>query len=189
VFKFYNPITVQTRLAFINDTMSHQTDVIIVLGAAVWAGGVPSPALRRRVLHAVDLLRHQRSNVLIVSGGLGKYPPSEAQIMKRLAIEQGISESKIVMEESARSTLDSAVACARILRKNQWSRALLVTGQYHIIRSFLLFRLLGVAVVCSTPKLGGFGPRQLKWWAWHFREFMALLWSLLRYCARKAFRL
>ncbi len=31
-------------------------DVIVVLGAAVWPGGQPSPALQRRILHAVDLL-------------------------------------------------------------------------------------------------------------------------------------
>jgi len=164
------------------------TDVIIVLGAAVWAGGVPSPALRRRVMHAVELFHQGLSDVLIVSGGIGKNPPSEARIMRRLAQEHGISEDKIVMEESAQSTLDSAVACSQILQKNRWSRAVLVTDRYHITRAAILFRLFGINVTCSTPEFMGFGPQRWKWWAWHFREFMALLWNLLRYYARRGFK-
>ena len=165
-----------------------KADVIIVLGAAVWAGGVPSPALRRRVLHAVELFQRGLSDALIVSGGIGKNPPSEARIMRRLAQKHGISEDKIVMEESARSTLDSAVVCSQILRKNRWSRALLVTDCYHITRAAILFRLCGIDVALSTPEFMGFGPQRWKWWAWHFREFMALLWNLLRFFIRRGFK-
>jgi len=165
-----------------------KADVIIVLGAAVWAGGVPSPALRRRALHAVELFQQGLSDVLIVSGGIGKNPPSEARIMRRLAVQQGISEEKIVMEESARSTLDSAVACSQILQKNRWYRALLVTDCYHITRAAILFRLCGINVTCSTPEFMNFGPQRWKWWAWHFREFMALLWNLLRFFIRRGFK-
>ena len=164
------------------------TDVIIVLGAAVWAGGVPSPALRRRVMHAVGLFHQGLSDVLIVSGGVGKNPPSEARIMRRLALEQGVSEDKIVMEESAQSTLDSAMACSRILQKNGWSRAVLVTDRYHITRAAILFRLFGINVTCSTPDFVRCGPQRWKWWAWHFREFIALLWNLFRYYTGRGFK-
>lgn len=165
-----------------------KADVIIVLGAAVWAGGVPSPALRRRVMHAIELFQQGLSDVLIVSGGIGQNPPSEARIMRRLARDHGISEDNIVMEESALSTLDSAAACSQILQKNRWSRALLVTDGYHITRAAILFRLFGINVTCSTPKFMGFGPQRWKWWAWHFREFMALLWNLMRLFARRGFK-
>lgn len=165
-----------------------KADVIIVLGAAVWAGGVPSPALRRRVMHAIELFQQGLSDVLILSGGIGKNPPSEARIMRRLARDHGISEDKIVMEESARTTLDSAAACSQILRKNKWFRVLLVTDVYHITRAAILFRLFGVNVTCSTPEFVGFGPQRWKWWAWHFRELMALLWNLLRFFVRRGFQ-
>jgi vancomycin permeability regulator SanA len=165
-----------------------KADVIIVLGAAVWAGGVPSPALRRRIMHAVELFHRGLSDVMIVSGGVGRNPPSEARIMRRLALEHGVSDDKIVMEESAQSTLDSALACSQIFQKNRWSRVLLVTDCYHITRAAILFRLFGINVTCSPPEFVGFGPHRWKWWAWHFREFMALFWSLVRYYARRGFQ-
>jgi vancomycin permeability regulator SanA len=45
-------------------------DVIVVLGAAVWPGGQPSPTLQRRTLHAVDLLQRGYATYLLVTGGL-----------------------------------------------------------------------------------------------------------------------
>ena len=59
--------------------------VIVVLGAAVWEGGQPSPALKRRLLHGVKLWKEGNAKYIIVSGGIGKHPPSEAAVMKKLA--------------------------------------------------------------------------------------------------------
>lgn len=163
----------------------NKADVIIVLGAAVWAGGIPSPALLRRVLHALDLFKRGLSDILLVSGGIGKNPPSEAEIMRRIAIEHGVAADQIIMEDTAKTTFDSAVACSRIIYSHGWSKALLVTDRYHMTRSAVLFRLCGVNVHCSPAEHRGFGPRRWKWWYWHLREFMALPWSILRFYAHK----
>jgi uncharacterized SAM-binding protein YcdF (DUF218 family) len=162
-----------------------KADVIIVLGAKVWAGGNPSPAMLRRTLHAVDLYQRGLADVLIVSGGRMEHPPSEAEVMQRIAVEQGISKDNIVMENTARTTLDSAVACSRILRRNGWSTAWLVTDRYHMIRSSILFRVCGVKASGSPPQYREFGPRLWKWWYWHLREFLALQWSLVRVYIQK----
>jgi hypothetical protein len=66
-------------------------DVIVVLGAAVWKDGQPSPADGRRVLHAVDLLRKGRADFLLATGVLGKYPSSEARVMWDIALNEGVS--------------------------------------------------------------------------------------------------
>lgn len=165
-----------------------KSDVIIVLGAKVRTGGLPSPALRRRILHAVDLFQRGFSDVLIVSGGIGKHPPSEAEMMKRIAVEHGVPQEKIVMEDTAKTTLDSAVACARMIRRNGWSTALLVTDRFHMLRSAILFRLCGAKVNCSPAEYHGIGPSTWKWWYWYVREFLALQRSIFRFYARKARR-
>jgi len=94
-----------------------KADVIIVLGAAVWAGGVPSPALRRRALHAVELFQQGLSDVLIVSGGIGKNPPSEARIMRRLAVQQGISEKKLLWKNPPDQRLTVPLPVPKFFKK------------------------------------------------------------------------
>ena len=82
-------------------------DVIVVLGAAVWPGGQPSPALQRRILHAVDLWQRGYAAYLLVTGGVGKYPPAEAAVMQRLAVTRHSSPA-ILCEDQATSTFESA---------------------------------------------------------------------------------
>ena len=90
------------------ENQTKQADAIVVLGAAVWKRGEPSPALRRRVLHAVDLMREGRSHAMLVTGGLGKYPPTEAEVMKEIAVVGGgIPPESIIMENKATSTFQS----------------------------------------------------------------------------------
>ena len=164
---------------------SKKTDVIVVLGAAVWAGGRPSPTLRRRILHAIELLKKGHSDVLILTGGIGKNPPSEAKVMKRIAIEKGVSENQIIVEESAKSTIDSAYACSKIIRMNGWSSALIVTDRYHVLRSVFLFRQFGIRVFFSTPEDVGFTVKSWKFWYRYSRELLAFPWNIFRVCIRK----
>ena len=109
-------------------------DVIIAMGAAVWPGGRPSPALRRRTLHAVQALHAGRGARLVVTGGLGKHPPAEAQVMRQLAHDAGVPPACILVEDRATSTLQSAIYCTRLLRQHGWSSALIVTDRYHLPR-------------------------------------------------------
>ena len=62
-------------------------DVAVVLGAGVWEGGVPSPVLRRRVSHGIELVKSGCAGWLILTGGVGRHPPSEAQVMQEFTDE------------------------------------------------------------------------------------------------------
>jgi uncharacterized SAM-binding protein YcdF (DUF218 family) len=154
-------------------------DVIVVLGAAVWPGGRPSPMLRRRVLHAVDLLQRGYAPHLLVTGGVGKYSPAEAEVMQRLAVAHGIPHSSIVLEDQATSTFESAWRCRDVLWQHGWSRVLIVTDRYHLTRALLAFRSVGVRAVGSA--VPGKPARRL-WQRWHYclRERLALAWYLGR---------
>lgn len=162
-----------------------KTDVIVVLGAAVWPGGKPSQAMRRRVRHAVELFRMGRADALIVTGGVGRHPPSEAEVMSGLAQAQGVPEERIIREDTAASTLQSAAVCAGILREKGWTTALIVSDPYHILRSVFLFRRFGVRAVGSATRVGPAELGRSKFAFWHVREFLALLWSAVRVYAWK----
>lgn len=159
---------------------SDTKDVIVVLGAAVWEGGIPSPSLRRRILYAIELIHRQKAGVLILSGGIGKYPPSEAQVMQQISLQQGINENQIILDEQAKSTLESAIICTQILQENQWDNVLIVSDHYHLLRAVVLFRLLGILAEGSSPDKKGIGTSRWQWWYLHLREIIALPWNILK---------
>jgi vancomycin permeability regulator SanA len=151
-------------------------DVIIVLGAAVWPNGQPSPALRHRMAHAIEMLHVSTGQKLLVTGGMGKHPPAEAQVMRQLALEAGVPATHIVMEEHAVSTLQSARRCASLLHQHGWSNALLVTDRYHLSRALLIFRALGIQAWGSAPQGGPYSRKRWKRWYYFGRETLAFAW-------------
>lgn len=154
-------------------------DVIVVLGAAVWPGGQPSPALQRRVLHAVDLLQRGYAPHLLVTGGVGKHPPTEAEVMQRLAVAHGIPRVSIVLEEQATSTFESAWRCRDMLRQRGWSRVLIVTDRLHLPRALVAFRSVGIrAVGSAAPGKPARGLSKRVYYC--LREGLALAWYLGR---------
>ena len=164
-----------------------QSDVIVVLGAAVLPGGRPSPSLRRRVLHGVSLLHEGRASFLIVSGGLGKHPPAEAEVMMAVAMEHGVPASSIVLDRAATTTWESAVECRRIMKARDWSTAVVVSDPYHLPRALILFRFAGISAITSGPARGRGGTALRRWIYMHIREAVALTywgaligWSVLR---------
>ena len=165
--------------------MSGVCDVIIVLGAAVWPGGQPSPALRRRVTHAVHLLQSEKGRRLLVTGGLGKHAPAEAHVMRQLAIDAGVLPSHILIEDQATSTFESAMGCVRILRQHDWTTGLVVTDRYHLPRALLAFRGLGVQVRGSAPEDGLYSRKRWKRCYYRLREVFAFVWYACRITAWK----
>ena len=57
-------------------------DAVVVLGAALTPGGVPGPALKRRLTHGVHVFNERGGAHLVVSGGVTRQPPAEAEVMR-----------------------------------------------------------------------------------------------------------
>src|SRR3954470_7529970 len=87
---------------------ARKSDAIVVLGARVLRGGVPSGALRARVEKAVELYLQGYAPKIIFSGGVGHNAPSEAQVARELAVSLGVPESACVLEEQSHSTEENA---------------------------------------------------------------------------------
>jgi len=164
-------------------------DVIVVLGAAVWPAGRPSPALRRRVTHAVHLLHSGHGKALLMTGGLGQHPPTEGEVMRQVAMEVGVPARKILVEQRATSTLESAIYCTRIIRQHGWSTVLIVTDRYHLPRALLAFQSFGLQV--SGSAVSGRYVSRRRWQAWYAwgREVIAYGWYMLLILTGQARRL
>ena len=151
-------------------------DAIVVLGAAVGAGGRPGKALRRRVAEGVRRLEAGAAPVLLLSGGKGGSVPSEAEAMRDLALAVCVAEARLVLETESRSTLENARCSARIMRARGWTKALVVTDAVHLPRALLAFRALGIEAK-GAAALGGARDEPLWSWPVHLaREALTFLW-------------
>jgi uncharacterized SAM-binding protein YcdF (DUF218 family) len=155
----------------------------VVLGAAVWKGGRPGPSLKRRVVHAVTLVKSGDAGWLIMTGGVCINPPAEAEVMKSLAVAKGIADSQILTEDKSTSTLESAVFCSDLLKANGWNEAWIVTDAFHLPRTLLLFSCFGIRGRPSCPDRTGKGTVRSHWIYLWLREVCALPWALLQVLA------
>jgi uncharacterized SAM-binding protein YcdF (DUF218 family) len=126
-------------------------DAIVVLGSAVWPGERPSPSLARRIGHGIELWQAGLAPILAPTGGVGAYPPAEAEVMARVAREAGVPASALVLDVHATSTAESAEQISALAELHGWSRLIVVSEPYHLRRASWLFREQGLDVetACS----------------------------------------
>jgi len=135
---------------------------VVVLGAQVRGPDDPAPAVRRRVAHGVEVLGRSGSAWLVLAGGVGEAGVSEASVMAGLAARLGVAGERLVLEEESASTLEQAVAVARLARERGWPRVVVVTDRYHLSRALFLFRRMGLAAGGDAAR----GPGGADRWRW-----------------------
>ena len=150
-------------------------DVVVVLGARVDPDGSASPMLAARVKHAVSLLKP--GGLILFSGGVGTFGPSEASVARDLAVKLGVQPQQCLLEEQSHSTLQNAVFSLELMRKKlpRGAHVILVSDPYHLPRARRIFERLSGNTVSTSPVLDA--PRHLEWVArikWTLREVPAL---------------
>ena len=114
-------------------------DALIVAGCRVYPDGKPSPALEWRVRKAVTLWKAGCAPRIVFTGGLGDFPPTEAEASATLAAELGVPRSDMVLEASSTSTEENARYAAAGLKGAATMRVLVVTDAYHVFRARRVF--------------------------------------------------
>ena len=91
----------------------HAADAIIVFGAAEYSGR-PSPVLRARLDHALDLFHRAMAPIIITTGGAAGDPSfSEGGVGRDYLMRHGVPERSLIAETQGRDTSESAVRPAR----------------------------------------------------------------------------
>jgi uncharacterized SAM-binding protein YcdF (DUF218 family) len=122
----------------------HDADVILVLGAAQY-NGRPSPVLRARLDHALELYDSGRAPRLLFTGGIGTGDTlSEAEVSRRYAIRHGVPDSLILVERQGQTSAQSVNAAAALMHEHGMLSALVVSDSYHMMRLELLVRRAGI---------------------------------------------
>jgi uncharacterized SAM-binding protein YcdF (DUF218 family) len=143
---------------------------IVVLGAAQYAGK-PSPVLRARLDHALNLWNRHLASLLILTGGTGAGDTtSEAAVGRTYARKHGVPDSAILVENEGRTTSESMRAVAGMLEVRGLQTALLVSDPFHMLRLRILARRFGFTPYTSPTQTSPISPNREARWKYIFSE-------------------
>jgi uncharacterized SAM-binding protein YcdF (DUF218 family) len=127
-----------------------RSDAIVVFGAAQY-NGRPSPVLRARLDHAIDLYRDGLAPMVVVTGGIGTGDRmSEATVSHKYLRARRVPDSAIVVRPDGRTTEESMRSVAEWMHERELSRVLLVSDPFHMARLGLEARRVAL-VPKSSP--------------------------------------
>ena len=130
----------------------HPADAIVVFGAAEYSGH-PSPVLRARLDHALDLFHRGVAPVIITTGGAGADPSfSEGGVGRTYLMRHGVPERRLIGETQGHDTSESAVRVGVIMRVNGLHSCIAVSDAYHVFRIRKLLEHEGVGPVYVSPR-------------------------------------
>ena len=152
------------------EDQARAADAIVVLGAAQYVGR-PSPVLKARLDHGIDLYKRGLAPRLIVTGGRGTGDTtSEAAVSRRYAIKQGVPADSILAESEGRTTSESMRAVASMMEARGMKRAILVSDPFHMLRLDLIARRLGFTAYTSPTRTSPISANRAQSWSYMLAE-------------------
>jgi uncharacterized SAM-binding protein YcdF (DUF218 family) len=130
----------------------HPADAIVVFGAAEYSGH-PSPVLRARLDHALELFQRGVAPVVITTGGAAADPSySEGGVGHDYLMHHGVPERSLIAETQGSDTSESAVRVAVIMHANGLHSCIAVSDAYHVFRIRKLLEHDGIGPVYVAPR-------------------------------------
>ena len=127
-------------------------DVAIVLGAAT-SGEEVSPVYRERINHGIWLYENGYVNYLVLTGGVGEgNEKSDAFVAKQYAVENGVPEQAILIEEQSTITEENLEYAKAIMDAHAMDTAIIVSDPLHMKRAMRMAADYGITAYSSpTP--------------------------------------
>ena len=142
---------------------ARMADVILVLGAAEYRGR-PSPVLRARLDHALELYNRKLSPRIMTTGGAGGDPVfTEGGVGRTYLIGRGVPDEAVIVESEGESTVQSTAMAGEIMHRMGLHRAVVVSDGYHIYRVKEMLQSRGITVYGSPRKEHNPEPLHDRW--------------------------
>ncbi len=153
------------------------SDVIVVLGAAEYRG-FPSPVLKARLDHGLELYRQGLAPRLLTTGGAGGDPDfTEGEVGRAYLIRAGVPSESIIVEHEGESTVHSLVSVSEIMTRMSLHSAIVVSDGYHVFRARRILESRGIRVYGSPRPTAG--PEGLyRQWLYLRQAVGYVLWSI-----------
>ncbi len=157
---------------------TRSADAAVVLGAAVF-GNRPSPVLRERINHAIELYEQGVVNTIIFTGGVGRNDTlSEAEVSANYAIAHGIPADAILLEDQSTTTRENLINVQSMAATHDLHSFLIVSTPFHMKRAMSLADDLGMKAYSSPTRTTQWISRRTKFRA-YLREVAAYALYLL----------
>jgi uncharacterized SAM-binding protein YcdF (DUF218 family) len=114
--------------------------LLIVLTAASPMDGMLSESSYWRSIYAIRAWRSGGFERILLSG-------EQSAAMKRFLVSEGVPSERVDLEENARSTRESALFTAAMLRGRSGPPPVLMTSDYHMFRARKCFEKAGLRVL------------------------------------------
>jgi uncharacterized SAM-binding protein YcdF (DUF218 family) len=129
-----------------------RVDALLVMGTTQY-NGVPSPVLRARLDHALDLFRRGVAPRLILTGGAAPGDSfTEAGAARDYLLGQGVPEAALLVEDGSRTSYQNLKRSAEIARANGIVSVLIVSDNFHMLRSLKMARDLDLRAYGSPTR-------------------------------------
>jgi uncharacterized SAM-binding protein YcdF (DUF218 family) len=156
------------------------SDAIVVLGAAQYDGR-PSPVLRARLDHAIELYRKGIAPVIIMTGGQAPGDTvSEAVASQRYAVREGVPRDAILTEREGMTTVESMEGVWKLMEARQMKTAVLVSDPFHMLRLKLLARQVGFRGFTSPTRTSPISRNRAEERKHLIRESLSLPFALVQ---------
>jgi uncharacterized SAM-binding protein YcdF (DUF218 family) len=148
LFLYFNHLYRAIRDVAVHDD-AHAADAIVVLGAAQY-NGRPSPVLKARLDHALELYNTGLARAIITTGSYGADPNySEAEVGRTYLVQHGASVADIITEQGSGTTYDSIRAASGLLKSKGWTTTIVVSDGFHLFRAKKMFIDNGIIAYTS----------------------------------------
>lgn len=100
-----------------------------------------------RILEGINLVKRGIADKLFIVGGSGSLFDrrlSEARVLRTFALEFGLRDDQILVEEVSRNTYESAVNAAQIIQAGNYRQLVLITSAAHMYRAVAAFHKQGL---------------------------------------------
>jgi uncharacterized SAM-binding protein YcdF (DUF218 family) len=130
-------------------------DCAVVLGSRAYPDGSPSLALYDRAMTGIELYRRGLVGKIVMSGGVDHYQDgtriSEPEVCRRLALECGVPDEDIIIDEQGVNSWATVVNTRRLAESHGWREVLLVSHYYHLPRLRLAADRAGLPQARTVP--------------------------------------
>ncbi|MBP9864303.1 YdcF family protein [Patescibacteria group bacterium] len=140
-----------------NLSQLEKSDAIMVLGAGILPNGVPSDALRDRLLVGIWLFQQGRADKIFITGDDGGFRTDEIRVMNQFLLDRGVPESSILIDGHGYRTYESCKNAAALNLK----RIDIVTQRFHMARALYLCSSFGIEAQGITSDVQAY--RKIAW--------------------------